>query len=100
MKMTKALIKKLCLTRQHPRIPLGVEIPGRVRTRAELSAWLVDEVGFNIQDQDYWDVYRLLRDEFPPAEPGYRSDHIVGKQKRKGDDIIIPPQEIMNRIEL
>jgi hypothetical protein len=74
MMMTKGKLKKLCLTRPHPRIPEGVTIPPHVRTRAELSWWLIEELGFNRRDRDYWDIFRLLRDEFPPGEPGPEPD--------------------------
>lgn len=90
MKMTKRLIKDLCLNRAHPRIPEGVNIPSKVNTRGDLSSWLIDDVGFNIQDQDYWDVYRLLRDEFPPAFPGSGPDKMTKdsiKQQRRSRDL-------------
>jgi hypothetical protein len=67
--MNKELIKKLVLTRDKPRIPEGLTIPEKVKTRVDLSDWLVS-CGFCPRDRDYWDVFRFLRDEFPPSLDG------------------------------
>jgi len=62
--MSKAEIVELCRSRS--RIPEGLLIPKRIKTKIQLSEWLIGR-GFNMQDAEYWHVFRLLRDEFSVA---------------------------------
>jgi len=71
------LVEKLVKTRKS-RIPDGITIPSDVKTRIDLSEWLIAQ-GFNRQTQEYFEVYKLLRDEFSPAlEVGDDLNAIMG----------------------
>ena len=59
------LIQKLIKTKKSM-IPEGVVIPLEVKTKVDLSEWLIKS-GFDRRDQEYWDIYKLISPEFPPA---------------------------------
>ena len=90
-KITRKRIVELILTRDKPRIPQEIAdaIPSSVKTKTDLSDWLVDVVGFDGRGDEYCKVYRYLRDEFPvaisaseepkPADLEYRREYYKRK---------------------
>jgi len=84
-KITRKRIVELILTRDKPRIPQEIAdaIPSSVKTKTDLSDWLVDVVGFDGRGDEYCKVYRYLRDEFPVAISASEEPRPVNVEYRK-----------------